>query len=71
MAMSKQEMWNAATDRYIHIHKLYSNPDVSAESMFEELCCSVYGGDEWNETEHDNTMTARHECRAVMLFMLE
>ena len=51
MALSKQEMWNAATDRYIHIHKLYNNPDVSAESMFEELCCSIYGGDEWNETE--------------------
>lgn len=49
MALTKQQMWEAATERYIHIHKLYSNPDVSAESMFEELCCSIYGGDEWNE----------------------
>lgn len=53
MSLSKQEMWNAATDRYIHIHKLCIDPNVSAESMFEELCCSIYGGDEWNEPKHD------------------
>ena len=49
MALTKEQMWEAATERYIHIHKLYLDNNVSADSMFEELCCSVYGGDEWNE----------------------
>ena len=49
MALTKEQMWEAATERYIHIHKLYLDNNVSADSMFEELCCSIYGGDEWNE----------------------
>lgn len=52
MALSKQQMWNEYMTRFNKIQQMVLDPNVPAKDVFVELCCSIYGGDEWNEVRY-------------------
>lgn len=45
--MDKYEMWKAACARFEQWAHIYADKNVTAEQFFNELCCSVYSGDEF------------------------
>lgn len=45
--MDKYEMWKAACARFEQWAHMYADENVTAEQFFNELCCSIYSGDEF------------------------
>lgn len=50
--MTKYEMWKAACERFEQWAHAYADKNVTDKQFFDELCCSVYSGDEFKDTEH-------------------
>ena len=50
MALSREQMYERFIQHCGKIQKMFNN-GASNESIFEELCCSVYSGDEYNNVQ--------------------
>lgn len=49
MALSRKQMYDYFIERCGKIQKLFNNNDVDDRQIFEELCCSIYSGDEYDD----------------------
>lgn len=50
MALNREQMYEHFIQRCGKIQKMFNN-GASNESIFEELCCSVYSGNEYNNVQ--------------------
>ena len=53
--LTKEELFNKAQERFNSWAKMYSNPEVTAQQMYEDMSCSCYSGNLTNDfkTESD------------------
>lgn len=51
--MTRDDMFHALTLRYEELVCKYADKNVTDEQFFNELCCSVYAGDEFKESESE------------------
>ena len=49
--MNRDEMWHAACERFESWACKYTDKNVTDKQFFEELCCSIYSGDELKKAE--------------------
>lgn len=43
--LTKEELFKKAQERFSSWAKMYSNPEVTAQQMYEDMACSCYSGD--------------------------
>ena len=43
--MTKEELFNKAQERFNSWAKMYSDPNVTVQQMYEDMACSCYSGD--------------------------
>lgn len=43
--LTKEELFKKAQERFSSWARMYANPDVTAEQMYEDMSCSCYSGD--------------------------
>ena len=43
--MTKEELFNKAQERFNSWAKMYSDPNVTVQQMYEDMTCSCYSGD--------------------------
>lgn len=51
MGLTREQIIRDWTERKNRIDKMLYDTTVSDKQLFEELCCSVYSGDEYTKTE--------------------
>ena len=48
--LTKEELFKKAQERFSSWARMYANPDVTVEQMYEDMSCSVFSGDaNWDE----------------------
>lgn len=45
MELTKQALFNVATERFKSWSKMYADPDVTPEYMYEDMCASCFSGE--------------------------
>lgn len=43
--MTKEELFNKAQERFNSWAKMYSDPNVTIQQMYEDMTCSIFTGD--------------------------
>lgn len=51
MALSRNQMYECFIKRCGKIQQMFNNNNVDDKQIFEELCCSVYSGDEYENVQ--------------------
>ena len=53
--LTKEELFKKAQERFSSWAKMYSNPEVTAQQMYEDMSCSCYSGSQADDfkTESD------------------
>lgn len=47
MALSRKQMYDCYIKRCEKIQQMFNNSDIDDRHIFEELCCSIFSGDEY------------------------
>lgn len=45
VTLTKEELFNTAQERFSSWAKMYGDPNVTAEQMYEDMTCSIFTGD--------------------------
>lgn len=60
--MNRDEMWHAACERFESWACKYADKNVTDQQFFEELCCSIYSGDELKVAKPKLTIKLDEDC---------
>lgn len=62
--ITKDKLFKYAQEEFEHLIKIYADPRLSAQHMYEVMCCSVFGGDpayDFPDEKQDDTTRYQYE----------
>lgn len=69
--LTKEELFNKAQERFNSWAKMYSDPNVTAEQMYEDISCSCYSGDIKLDTEDERPVIDEQLCFSYRGYQFE
>ena len=63
LKLTKEELFKKAQERFNSWAKMYSDQNVTAQQMYEDMACSCYSGD----TDTDTNLELDTECKRPVL----
>ena len=60
--LTKEELFKKAQERFSSWAKMYSNPEVTAQQMYEDMLCSCYSGSQANDFKTDKPVLDQDFC---------
>ena len=60
--LTKEELFKKAQERFSSWAKMYSNPEVTAQQMYEDMACSCYSGSQASTFKTDKPVLDQDFC---------
>ena len=60
--LTKEELFKKAQERFSSWAKMYSNPEVTAQQMYEDMSCSCYSGSQADDFKTDKPVLDQNLC---------
>jgi hypothetical protein len=60
--ITKEELFSKAQERFNSWAKMYSDPNVTVQQMYEDMTCSCYSGDIKLDTEEEHPVLDQDFC---------
>lgn len=60
--LTKEELFKKAQERFSSWAKMYSDPEVTAQQMYEDMSCSCYSGSQADDFKTDKPVLDKNFC---------
>ena len=60
--LTKEELFKKAQEKFSSWAKMYSNPEVTAQQMYEDMTCSCYSGSQADDFKTDKPVLDKDFC---------
>ena len=69
--LTKEELFKKAQERFSSWAKMYSNPEVTAQQMYEDMSCSCYSGSQADNFKTDKPVLDQDFCFSYKGYQFE
>ena len=69
--LTKEELFKKAQERFSSWAKMYSNPEVTAQQMYEDMSCSCYSGSLADDFKTDKPVLDQNFCFSYKGYQFE
>ena len=69
--LTKEELFKKAQERFSSWAKMYSNPEVTAQQMYEDMSCSCYSGSQADDFKTDKPVLDQDLCFSYRGYQFE